>query len=264
VSGQVLIGRRYLLTIDSYLRKTRGTKLNKIGILFLPALLVLPVGCQHTADLATLQKPGQLADGWETASLGEVGIAPQKFAGLEQEIEDGGYKNLHSILLVKDGKLVLEAYFNDYSSYTRQDVASVTKSVTSALIGIAIAQGFVESVDQPLASLLAEYADLIHSDPAKGNLTLRRTFLTELITTSFVLAGLLPVILLLQVRWFPLANFELSSPFFWLLITLAAAAGVLTIYPFNQLPSLRSAWWALLASITVLVAALGLAITNMA
>ncbi len=263
--------------------------MNKIGILFLLALLVLLVGCQHTADLATQPKPDQLADGWETASLGEVGIAPQKFAGLEQEIEDGGYENLHSILLVKDGKLILEAYFNGYSSYTREDVASVTKSVTSALIGIAIAQGFIESVDQPLASLLPEYADLIHSDPAKENLTLRRTFLTELITTSFVLAGLLPVILLLQVRWFPLANFELSSPFFWLLITLAAAAGVLTVYPFNQwmarhnfniwpdatadpaqvegerkMPSLRSAWWALLASITVLVAALGLTITNMA
>jgi CubicO group peptidase (beta-lactamase class C family) len=41
------------------------------------------------------------------------------------------------------------------------------------LIGIAIAQGFIESVDQPLASLLPEYADLIHSNPAKENLTLR-------------------------------------------------------------------------------------------
>ncbi|MEJ2209468.1 MAG: DUF4396 domain-containing protein, partial [Anaerolineae bacterium] len=113
---------------------------------------------------------------------------------------------------------------------------------------------------------------------------LRRTLLAEVSTALPALAGMLPAIILLQSRWFPAGNLNPADPLFWLMIGTAATAGVLLAYPINYwlarrgfatwpvapgedggdrpgAPSLRSAWWAPLAGIVVLVAALGLALT---
>lgn len=146
---------------------------NTVSIYFSIFLLLILVGCKETVESTALNRPVQEADGWPTASLSEAGLQPNRFDDLLKHIEDEDYGNLHSILLVKDGRLVFEEYFNGYERERKQDVASVTKSITSALIGIAIEQGVIESVDQSLADLLPEYADLIRSDPAKEELTLR-------------------------------------------------------------------------------------------
>jgi CubicO group peptidase (beta-lactamase class C family) len=82
---------------------------------------------------------------------------------------DGTFENIHSILLVKDGKLILEEYFpgetvfGQYINFRRNtlhNLHSVTKSFTSALIGIALDQGIIESVDQDLATFFPELADV--------------------------------------------------------------------------------------------------------
>src|SRR2546425_2932453 len=49
--------------------------------------------------------------------------------------------NIHSLTLVRNGVIVLDAYFYPFAPDTRHDVASVTKSVTSILVGMAIADG---------------------------------------------------------------------------------------------------------------------------
>lgn len=54
------------------------------------------------------------------------------------DIKDGGFENLHSLLIVKDGILVFEEYFRGNNQNNLHFVASVTKSVTSILVGIAI------------------------------------------------------------------------------------------------------------------------------
>jgi len=57
---------------------------------------------------------------------------------------------VHSIQLVRRGHLVLDAYFHPYDGRTRHDVASVTKSITSTLIGLAIEHGHIRDVQQPV------------------------------------------------------------------------------------------------------------------
>src|SRR5947209_3185921 len=59
---------------------------------------------------------------------------------------------LHSFLIVRNGVIVLEAYFYPYSGREIHDVASVTKSFTSAAVGIAIEKGLVRSVDETVLS----------------------------------------------------------------------------------------------------------------
>jgi len=80
--------------------------------------------------------------------------------------------NLHSLLVNYCGQTILEDYFFGYDSIMPHDLQSATKTVTSMLIGIALYEGVIKSVDQPLSELLPDYADLLKGD--KANITLRQ------------------------------------------------------------------------------------------
>ena len=58
--------------------------------------------------------------------------------------------NIDSVLIVRNGYLVLDAYFFPYAKGHKHDIYSCTKSFISALIGIAIDKGFIQHVDQPI------------------------------------------------------------------------------------------------------------------
>jgi len=118
------------------------------------------------------QIPADLGDGWETASWEAVGCDSQGMAAMIADIRDGGYENLHSILIVKDGKLVFEEYFGGYNASRIGDVASVTKSVTAIMVGVAMDQGLIEGPEQYLSELLPAYADMIEGDEMKAKLRL--------------------------------------------------------------------------------------------
>lgn len=66
----------------------------------------------------------------------------------------GRIEGMRSLLVSQEGRLVAEGYFNGGGPGRLHDVRSVTKSVTSALVGIAIDQGHIESVDQTLGEFL--------------------------------------------------------------------------------------------------------------
>jgi CubicO group peptidase (beta-lactamase class C family) len=92
--------------------------------------------------------------------------------------------NIHSVLVVKDEKLAFEEYFSGtdqdwgtdlgnltFGLNTRHDLRSVSKSVTSALIGIAIAEGKLPSTETTVPELFPQYAD--HIAPDKRSITLQ-------------------------------------------------------------------------------------------
>jgi CubicO group peptidase (beta-lactamase class C family) len=89
-----------------------------------------------------------------------------------------------AFLAVRGDTLVFEAYFHGYRHDSRVSSFSVAKPVVSALVGIAIAQGRIGSVDDPVTRYLPELAD---RDPRFGTITLR-----HLLTMSSGLADLDP------------------------------------------------------------------------
>jgi CubicO group peptidase (beta-lactamase class C family) len=74
----------------------------------------------------------------------------QKIRSLNQKIAEDAFKNITSIVVIKNGKLLIEEYFNGANRNTLHDTRSVGKSFTSALMGLAIDDGYVESVNQTL------------------------------------------------------------------------------------------------------------------
>lgn len=67
------------------------------------------------------------------------------------------YRNIAGIVVLKNGKSLYEEYFNGCTAATPVHVFSVTKSILSALIGIAIDQGYIDSVDQKILDFFPDY-----------------------------------------------------------------------------------------------------------
>jgi len=74
--------------------------------------------------------------------------------------------------VIKNGYLIAEDYFNEGSVDQKDRLQSVTKSYTSALVGIALDQGYLSSVDQKMIDFFPEVADQI-TDPRKEQITIR-------------------------------------------------------------------------------------------
>ena len=105
------------------------------------------------------QVPLETDDGWATASLREESVDPEKISELMRNILNGkeAVKNIHSVLLVKNGKLVLDEYFYGNHRNGLHPIASDTKSVTSILVGIAVDRKLIQDLNRMLYEFFPEY-----------------------------------------------------------------------------------------------------------
>jgi CubicO group peptidase (beta-lactamase class C family) len=103
----------------------------------------------------------------------EAGFAPDLVARLDKAIADSRVWKLHGVVVVRDGRVVLERYFEDednargrplgrvaFRPDTLHDLRSVSKSIVGLLYGIALEQGKVPAPDAPLIAAFPEHADL--------------------------------------------------------------------------------------------------------
>ena len=90
------------------------------------------------------------------------------------KIEAGDFGEIHSVLVVRNGDIVVEEYFGGWTSTDLHPLYSVTKSVTSILVGIAIDRGYFSGIDQQIMPLfLNEYASFANYDSLKASITVQ-------------------------------------------------------------------------------------------
>jgi CubicO group peptidase (beta-lactamase class C family) len=109
-------------------------------------------------------------EGWQTSAPEVQGIDSIKLAEAlltiqQQEID------IHSLILVRNGSVVVDAYFYPYDGSTTHEVASVTKSVMTTLIGIAVDQGKL-SLDDPMLAFFPDRT-ISNRDARKESITVR-------------------------------------------------------------------------------------------
>lgn len=126
--------------------------------------------------------PISMEDGWATQNASEAGLDTDMLERMVDRIYDGAFLSIHSIAIVKDNKLVFENYFPEtWPPTTRMDdilpsrenkhlTFSVTKSVLSALMGIAIDEGLI-SLNAPIYSFF-DYESYQNWDPNKMSITI--------------------------------------------------------------------------------------------
>ncbi len=107
---------------------------------------------------------------WKVSTPAEQGLDPLLVAELYYDA--AALETLYGLLVIKDGRLIAEGYFNEGAMEQPALLQSVTKSYTSALVGIALDEGCLRSLDQKLLDFFPEYADKV-TDPRKKQITIR-------------------------------------------------------------------------------------------
>ncbi|MCX2739628.1 serine hydrolase domain-containing protein [Pontibacter anaerobius] len=92
---------------------------------------------------------------WQTATPARAGYNQEDIAQYLTEIDD--WERLRGLVVIKDGKLVVEKYQKGATRYSAFNVHSVTKSITSALTGLSIQKGYLTSENEYVMPLFPEY-----------------------------------------------------------------------------------------------------------
>ena len=116
-------------------------------------------------------EPTSIDDGWVRSTVTAEGLEPSRIAALSAAIVTGQYGGIDAVVIARNGRLCFDGYFNG-SPFDVHEMQSVTKSVTSALVGAAIARAPIGGVDRPVTALLPAFADAARTDPAKNAIRL--------------------------------------------------------------------------------------------
>jgi len=121
------------------------------------------------------RKPVAENDGWATASLSDVGLDEAKIKHLVEKILAASPSlnnplNIHSLLIGRHGKLVLEEYFYGADKERPHDMRSASKTIAPVLVGIARDRHFEISPDTPVYSLFKKYAPFVNWDERKSKI----------------------------------------------------------------------------------------------
>ncbi len=111
-----------------------------------------------------------LSNDWLTSTPEEQGFDSAKAAEGLLKIKENGTL-IHSLMVIRNDVVILDAYFYPYDGSTYHDLASVTKSVMTTLIGIAADQGKLD-LDDPMLSFFPDRA-IANRDERKEKITVR-------------------------------------------------------------------------------------------
>jgi CubicO group peptidase (beta-lactamase class C family) len=165
-----------MLTLRIAYKTICRSPVNRILILvfLIPAFVfVFSATTFPQTDEYVYRVPKKLNDGWEVSSLKAEGIDVDGIVEVSQLIRDiDSYENVLSMAIIKNGKLVHDEYSPYCQRNTLHWMASITKTFTSTLIGIAIDKELIESVDSTLFELLPQYAEHF-KDPQKKKIALK-------------------------------------------------------------------------------------------
>lgn len=131
---------------------------------YLPVLtcfiVVVIIGCMTGPHPGSKPAPTYWpSKGWLTSTPEQQGMDSNVLADAlgyirEQEMD------VHSLLIIRHGYVILDVYFYPYTGKTVHDVASVTKSITTTRIGIAFKKGYIEDLNQPDSDFFPELKNM--------------------------------------------------------------------------------------------------------
>jgi CubicO group peptidase (beta-lactamase class C family) len=143
---------------------------------------VLAVACTGRTGTQVSHRDQQPASawpthGWRIATPTQEGMDPKGLALID---DDTGrvYPALRSVLVVRHGVLVFERYYHGATPATYFNLFSVTKSVTAALVGIALGEHTLDGLDQPIGQLLARHL------PPNPDPRIRKVTLEQVLTMT--------------------------------------------------------------------------------
>ena len=118
-----------------------------------------------------IQIPIDLNDGWEIGKVDEHALGTHHLMRLIDSVKSYRLVNTNGIVIAKQGKLIFESYFNGFNSEIPHDLRSASKSISSAIIGIALDDNIIKSVDENLNDFLS--VEILDTADPKGHVSLK-------------------------------------------------------------------------------------------
>jgi CubicO group peptidase (beta-lactamase class C family) len=113
-------------------------------------VLLLLAQCGRPTPASTPAQPGYWpTGGWRTSTPEQQGMDSELLVQAMDDLLQQELYRVHSLLVVRNGHVVLDAAFYPFQAGWKHDLASVTKSWTATLVGVALQQGLIESLQQP-------------------------------------------------------------------------------------------------------------------
>ncbi len=153
------------------------------------------LACQIATEAQ--QPVGQLArDGnaywpsasWRRADPRQVGLDGSRLGALVESLRSNVIPGLHSLIVVRHGYVAVEEYFNGSAASQVHTMQSVTKSVTSLVTGIAIAEGALTTARR-IIEIMPGYDSLVRGDERKRGVTVGHIPIGEGATADVMITG---------------------------------------------------------------------------
>ncbi len=111
---------------------------------------------------------------WPVSTPEAQGLDSERLTELVKLIREGErYPRLHALLIIRHGYLVVEEYFDNWKADQIHTLQSVSKSFTSALVGMAIAKGEFKGVDEKILDFFPDMKNIANMDERKAAIRLR-------------------------------------------------------------------------------------------
>lgn len=129
--------------------------------------MIFICGCKQSSKQDAVNK-------YETNNLSQSLIKPERFGVDSEELNElveyikNEELNVNSVVISKNGNVALDAHFYPNKKEYLHDIASITKSLTSLAIGIAIDNGKIKDENQKIMQYFPEYANLFNSAEKKA------------------------------------------------------------------------------------------------
>jgi len=94
-------------------------------------------------------------EGWRASAPEKQGMQSGMLSDMLENVKERGY-GIESITIIRNGYKVTDAYFHPFEKGTKHILHSCTKSITSALVGIALDKGHIKNVNQPILEFFPE------------------------------------------------------------------------------------------------------------
>ena len=132
----------------------------------------------HNPEKYVYRKPQKSMDGLETGALEDEFKNAKLIIDMIKETIKGKFPDVHSILIYKNNKLVLEEYFYGYDKNTPHQLRSATKPFIGSILGIAIDKGFIKNEKEKLLPYFySSYQEIANLEGRKNKITIE-DFLT--------------------------------------------------------------------------------------
>ncbi|MFY0598405.1 MAG: serine hydrolase [Cyclobacteriaceae bacterium] len=110
---------------------------------------------------------------WGYAKPSTLGLDEATLLSINEEIEEGEFEDIKSVLIIKNDHIVFENYYDGSFRSELRPIGLATQIVTVGILGRLIDEGYIESLDDPISKYLPSYFNVFDAQPEKKEITIQ-------------------------------------------------------------------------------------------